>query len=148
MLCGVKHTIEGWGWVPHCVSLTLQGNRWAHDPFTGRAMLMRSRHRAPEVPSATWALPSSLTPPSISILSLCSGPWPSLPPTPQLHFCSRLHPAASSACGVQFLTSFRPSSSSRSTPSQCLCAIFLRAPIMARDSLIHLFPCCLSSPGD
>lgn len=143
MLCRVKHTIEGWGWVLHCVSLTLQGNRWAHDPFTGRAMLMRSRHRAPEVPSATWVLPSSLT-----ILSLCSGPGLSLPLTHQLHFCPRPHPATSSACGIQFLASFRPSSSSCSTPSQCLCAIFLRAPIMARDSLIYLFPCCLSPPGD
>lgn len=87
MLCRVKHTIEGWGWVLHCVSLTLQGNRWAHDPFTGRAMLMRSLLRVPEVPSATWALPSSLT-----ILSLCSGPGLSLPPTHQLRFCPRSSP--------------------------------------------------------
>lgn len=121
MLCRVKHTIEGWGWVLHCVSLTLQGNRWAHDPFTGRAMLMRSHHRAPEVPSAIWTLASFLT-----ILSLFSGPGLSLPLTHQLRFCPRPHPAASSACCVQFLASFRPFSSSRSLPSQCLCAIFLR----------------------
>lgn len=147
MLCRVKPTMEGWGWVPHCVSLTLQGNKWAHDPFTGRAMLMRSSHRAPEVPSATWALPSSATPPPAVNSLILLRPM-AVPPAHQLCFFPRPHPAASSACSVQLFASFRPSSSFRSTPSQCLCVIFLHAPIMARDSSIHLFPCCLSPPGD
>lgn len=143
MLCRVKPTMEGWGWVPHCVSLTLQGNRWAHDPFTGRAMLMRSSHRAPEVPSATWALPSSPTTPSSCQSSHSAQASNSsaslLPQTSPCRFLGLRCPVPCFLQTIQFIPSH---------PFSVSLCHFPSCTNNGQRLLDPSVPCCLSPPGD